>query len=224
MARSARSRPDFTDPAGFLGAARHLPDLTPEVAYLIKPDLFYGSWRKAEPGDLRNKVVKLYQPRPTRRNMVLGTAALGQEQELVRYYQSVMQAAAAHRKGLRELRHYFWLRPVLLSRGEAVLTFPWHDTYPQAAEVLQSLTSPEPEGLLYHDLDQGWQLAIYATADKLYFQQGDDDGRVADRYVTDRARLQTLAAAALARTRQQLETIVRGVGQDFWQFCPAAQW
>lgn len=208
----------FTDPATFLRGARRLPDLTPDVAFLIKPDFFYGSWKKAEPNDLRNKVEKLYVPRPTQRSRVLGSAIVGKEQELVRYYQSVIEAAAKHRKALRELSHYFWMRPVLLSRGEAVLDFPWYDTYPETVSLLRGLTQPLPAGLLYDDMDQGWRFVAYATAEYLYFMQGDDDGRVHTSCYTERPRFQALATAALERTRQQLETIVRGVGQDLWRF------
>jgi hypothetical protein len=219
MARPRPVRVDFTNPAGFRPGAEHLPQLTPDVAFLIKADFFYGSWNKPEPGDLRHKVVKLYQPRGVKRNWVLGSGAVGQEQELVRYYTSVIKAATQHRKGLRELTHYFWLRPVLLSRQEPVLTFPWYDTYPETTRLLESLAAAEPaEGLLYHDLDQGWQSAAYATAEHVYFRQGNDDGHVQTSCYTGRGRLQTLAAEALARTRTQLEIIVRGVGQDHWHF------
>jgi hypothetical protein len=211
----SESLPDFTR------NSKYLPDLAPDVAFLIKPDFFYGNFRKPEPGDLRNKVVKLAVPRQTRSgHMVLSAAAVGHEAELARYYTSVVQAAAKHRKQLKDQRHYFWMRPVLLSRGEAVLTFPWYDTFPESASLLQSLLDPLPEGILYDDMDQGWSSAAYATADKVYFLQGDERGKVHTAVHTDRPRLQHAAGLALARTRQVLEALVKQVGEDYWRFRP----
>jgi hypothetical protein len=208
--------------ANFTRSSKYLPDLAPDVAFLIKPDFFYGNFSKPEPGDLRNKVVKLYQPRQTRSgHFVLSAAALGHENELARYYLSVVQAAAQHRKQLKDQRHYFWMRPVLLSRDEVQLSFPWYDTFPESASLLQSLLDPMLEGILYDDMDQGWSSAAYATADKVYFLQGDEGGRrIYTAVHTDRARLQQAATTALANTRQVMEALVKQVGQDFWRFRP----
>ncbi|MBO2009456.1 hypothetical protein [Hymenobacter negativus] len=205
--------------ADFTQKSKYLPDLAPDVAFLIKPDFFYGSFNKPEPNDMRDKVVKLYQPRQTRSgHLVLSAAALGHEAELVRYYISIVKAATQHRKQLKDQTHYFWMRPVLLSRGEVLLSFPWYDTFPESASLLKSLLDPIPEGLLYNDMEQGWTGAAYATADRVYFLEGDEGGRVHTACHTDRARLQQAATAALARTRQIMEVLVKQVGQDYWRF------
>lgn len=207
------------NPADFTRKSKYLPDLAPDVAFLIKPDFFYGNFNKPEPNDLRDKVVKLYQPRQTRAgHLVLSAAAQGHESELARYYTSVVQAATKHRKQLKDQEHYFWMRPVVLSRGKVELSFPWYDTYPESAVLLQDLCDPKPEGILYTDMEQGWTSAAYATADKAYFLQGDEHGNVHTACHTDRARLQQAAALALARTRQIMEALVKQVGQDYWRF------
>ncbi|WP_331059030.1 hypothetical protein [Hymenobacter sp.] len=209
----------FDNLAEFTRNSKYLPDLAPDVAFLIRPDFFYGNFNKPEPNDMRNKVEKLYQPRQTRTgHLVLSAAAQGHESELARYYTSVVQAAAKHRKQLREQAHYFWMRPLLLSRGEVQLSFPWYDTFPESASLLKSLADPMPEGLLYDDMDQGWTAGAYATADKVYFLEGDEDGKPHTACHTDRARLQQAATLALARTRQLLEALVKQVGQDYWRF------
>lgn len=205
--------------ADFTRASKYLPDLAPDVAFLIKSDFFYGNFNKPEPNDLRNKVVKLAVPRQTRSgHMVLSAAAQGHEAELARYYTSVVKAATLHRKQLKDQTHYFWMRPVLLSRGEVQLSFPWYDTFPESAGLLKSLLDPMPEGLLYNDMEQGWTSAAYATPDKVYFLEGDEAGRPHTACHTDRARLQQAATTALARTRQLMEILVKQVGQDYWRF------
>ena len=205
--------------ADFTRATQYLPDLAPDVAFLIEPDFFYGSLHKPEPNDLRDKVIKLYQPRQMRSgHLVLSAAAQGHETELARYYSSVVQAATQHRKQLKDLTHDFWMRPVLLSRGEVVLSFPWYDTYPESAALLNSLLAPQPAGLLYSDMEQGWTSAAYATDDRIYFLEGDEDGKPHTACHTDRARLQQAAATTLARTRQIMEALVKQVGQDYWRF------
>jgi hypothetical protein len=211
----------FENLADLTRNSKYLPDLAPDVAFLIKPDFFYGNFNKPEPNDMRDKVVKLYQPRQTRSgHLVLSAAALGHENELARYYTSVVQAAAKHRKQLRELDFYFWMRPVLLSRGEVQLTFPWYDSYPESAGLLKSLLDPVPEGLINTDMDQGWRFGAYATADKVYFLQGGETGKPHIALHTDRARLQQAATLALARTQQVMEALVKQVGQDYWRFRP----
>ena len=201
--------------ADFARASKYLPDLAPDVAFLIKPDFFYGNINKPEPNDLRDKVVKLAVPRQTRKgHLVLSAAAVGHEAELARYYTSVVKAATLHRKQLKDKTHYFWMRPVLLSRGEVILTFPWYDTFPESAGLLKSLVDPLPEGLIFEDMEQGWRFGAYATAEKVYFLQGTETGNHTAVH-TDRARLQQAAAGALARTRQILEILVKQVGQDY---------
>ena len=205
----------------FTHHSKYLPDLAPDVAFLITPNFFYGNSNKPEPNDLRDKVVKLAVPRQTRSgHLVLSAAALGHENELARYYTSIVQAATKHRKQLKDQTHYFWMRPVLLSRGEVQLTFPWYDTFPESAALLQDLADPKPEGLLYTDMEQGWTSAAYATADKIYFLQGDEGGRPHTACHTDRARLQQAAGLALTRTRQIMEILVKQLGQDYWRFRP----
>ena len=91
--------------ADFARASKYLPDLAPDVAFLIKPDFFYGNINKPEPNDLRDKVVKLVVPRQTRKgHLVLSAAAVGHEAELARYYTSVVKAARCTASSLRTRR------------------------------------------------------------------------------------------------------------------------
>lgn len=202
-----------------LAKAKHLPHLLPEVAYHLQPSLSYASARKARPNDLRDQAVPLYNPPFTSRGRILSADAAGHEKELLRYYAAVLQAGQQHRKDPNALRHYFWLRPVLLNEGKAVVSFPWYDTYPEAASLLLALQEPDKQGLLFDDMDQGWQVEIYATNDKIYLAEGSgEDDDVPTVYVTSRPRLAKLAAEALVRLRHQLAFLVQQTGQNPWRY------
>ena len=202
-----------------LAKAKYLPDLAPDVAYIVQAGLFYGSLRKAEPNDMRDKTVALYNPSFTQKQHVLGLAVEKHEKELLRYYTDVLRAMQQHRKELNALSSYFWMRPVVRSRGKTLMSFPWHDTYPETAGFLRAVQDPSEEATLYSDLDQGWQVELYAAGNKLYLAQGsDDDDEPGTVYYTDRDRFAKLAAEALARTQYQLALFVRETGQNPWKY------
>ncbi len=192
----------------FSGAAEYLPDLTPDVVFVILPEF---------EGPPRHEPIKLYRPRFVHGNKVLCSAAQSQEIELTRYYNSVMQAAAQHHKQLGTLGYYFWMRPVLLSQGQEVVSFPWYDTYPETANLFQSLLNQKTETRLYDDTEQGWTGAAYATATKICFLEGDEDGNVLIACCTDRVQFQALVSKALVRLQQQMETLVAQLGHNPWR-------
>jgi hypothetical protein len=207
------------DLSAHLTRARHLPNLTPDVAYSMNSSLFYGSSRKPQPGDLRDKAVALRAPGFTKRQVVLASDAAGHEKELLRYYTDVLQAARQHRKDLKAISHYFWLRPVLRHQEKTVISFPWYDTHPEAAGLLRALQAPGNNLTLFEDLDQGWQVAIYATVDDIYLAEGSDGDNVPHAvYRTSRPRLAVLAAETLARLQKQLAYLVQETGQNPWRY------
>lgn len=209
------------DLSAHLAKARHLPHLALDVAYSMQSSLFYGSSRKPQPGDLRDQAVSLSVPGFTKRQVVLASDAAGHEKELLRYYTDVLQAAQRHRQDLRAIGHYFWLRPVLRHQEKTLVSFPWYDTYPEAASLLRALQAPSNDLTLFEDLEQGWQLAIYATADDLYLAQGTDgDDMPHTVYRTSRPRMRVLAAETLALLQKQLAFLVQATGQNPWRYTP----
>ncbi|MGI4874039.1 MAG: hypothetical protein ACRYFX_23010 [Janthinobacterium lividum] len=205
--------------AQHLAKAKYLPDLAPDVAYSVQPRLFYGSFNKARPNDMREQSVDLYLPPFVQKWQVLSLDVERREKELLRYYTSVLQAARQHRQDLRHLNAYFGLQPVLRSKSRTLVSFPWPDTYPRAAGFLRAMQSDKTTDTLYDEADQGWQFEAYAVANKLYLADGsDDDDRPAVVYYTDRDHFAQLAASALTRIQQQLALFVRETGQNPWQY------
>jgi hypothetical protein len=209
------------DLSAHLHRARPLPLLTTDVAYVMHASLFYGSLRKPQPGDLRYQAAPLRAPSYTKRQVALASAAAGQEKELLRYYADVFKAAQQHRQDLKAISHYFWLRPVLRDKDKTVVSFPWYDTYPEAAGLLRALQVDGDNQTLFDDLDQGWQVAIYATADEIYLAEGsDDDNEPGKIYRISRPRLRVLAAETLVLLQKQLAYLVAQTGQNPWRYTP----
>jgi hypothetical protein len=204
-----------------LSKAKYLPNLALDMSYIVQPSFYYGPDRIEQLSDLRDKSVDITNPAFVRKERALGLAVEGYEQQLVDYYQEVLRKMQQYGKELPTCSQYFWIRPVLLSKDKPLLTFPWCDTYPEAATVLRALQDPLPVGTLLDDMDQGWEVTIYAQGDRIYLAEGD--GEQEEPYVfccTDRARLAKLAAATLARTQQQLSVFMRDTGQNPWQYTP----
>jgi hypothetical protein len=202
-----------------LSEAEYLPDLAPDVAYIMQPSFYYGPDRISQLSEFNEKSVALPKPTFVREERVLGLVVEGHEQQLVDYYQEVLRMIQQYGKQLSACSSYFWLRPVLLSMDKPVFTFPWCDTYPEVVSVLRALQDPRSEGILLDDMDQGWQAIIHAQGDLIYLAEGDgEQGNPYAFCCTDRARLAELAATALARTQRQLSVFVRATGQNPWQY------
>ena len=141
-------------------------------------------------------------------------------QALADHYHEVFRLAQQYRKRADSIGYYFWMRPELCSlRGS--IGFAWHDTYPQTAHVLQALQASGDNRNLFVGLEQGWQLNIYATAHEVYFGVGKDTDDVPGIvYRTNRARLVSQAAAALAQTRELLAYLVQETGHNPWGYRP----
>jgi hypothetical protein len=104
---------------------------------------------------------------------------------------------------------------VLRDKDKTVVSFPWYDTYPEAAGLLRALQADGNDQTLFDDLDQGWQAAIYATANEIYLAEGsDDDSEPSPVYRTSRPRLRVLAAETLALLQKQLAYLVAQTGQN----------
>lgn len=207
------------DLAQHLAKAKYLPDLAPDVAYSVQPTLFYGSFNKARPNDMREQSVALYTPPFVHKWQALTLDVERREKEMLRYYTEVLQTARQHRKELSHLTHYFGLQPVLRSKGRTLVSFPWPDTYLAAAGFLRAVQAGEVASTLYGDMDQGWQFEVYAEGNKLYVADGsDEDDRPAVVYCTDRNHFAKLAAEVLARLQQQVALFVRETGQNPWRF------
>ncbi len=126
-----------------------------------------------------------------------------------------MRLAAKYRRaGLSS--SYFWLRPVIYSRGVFDITFAWHDTWEEAETVLDSL-SANHEGGLYDFIEQGWQFEAFAEHGTLFIREADPDNDVEHCCIaTDRHRLSEQIPAVRERMMRVLQELRTTFGHDYW--------
>ena len=136
---------------------------------------------------------------------VAASTLVGREQELVGHYRSVVAAFARHGRAAQLQRRspYFWLKPAIIANGTVLTECPWYDTVPEAEELLRALVSgPDaPDGELWDDLDQGWQMRIVKSAGSVYLAEWDweQQRQPASGQAFDPMRLSREACAALRR-------------------------
>src|SRR5262249_17977720 len=150
----------------------------------------------------------LYQPKVERYGDYVLSAELRESAaELVRYCQDVLRLVAHHRKRIGQHSQYFWMRPLIFSRGEFAITFPWYDTWGEAIPMLDALAAPG-DGLLFHDLEQGWEFHLFAEGDHLFLRQGDfDSGEEHFVIAADRTKLSNQVPAVRVRVGQLIQEL-----------------
>ena len=155
-------------------------------------------------------------------NGVAASTLAGRERELVRYCRNVVAAFARHGRAaqLRPGSPYFWLRPAIIARGSILTDCLWYDTVPEAEALLRVLAGrPDaPDGELWDDLDQGWQIRIVKDGNLICVAEWDweEQRQPADGLAFDAARLSREASAALESLHAVHHLLVEALGRDWW--------
>lgn len=204
-------RPEWTSRRKPVGA------VSVDVGFLIAESFYYGPENGFSQKQWQQQREPLYQPSVARYGQYLLSADLEESAtELVRYYQDVMRLVVRHRKEIDQQSQYFWMRPLIFARGDFAITFPWYDTWEEAVPVLDALVGPG-DGLLFHDLEQGWELHVFAERDCLFFRQGDfDSGEEHLAIAADRAQLSGQVPVVRERVPRLLQHLSAALGRDYW--------
>lgn len=190
-----------------------------DVGFLIAETYYYGPENDFTDEQWQQLREPLYQPKVERYGDYLLSAALVESAaELVQYYLDVVRLASHHRKNLRQQSQYFWMRPLIFARGEFAITFPWYDTWEETIPVLDALASAR-DGLVYHDMDQGWEFQAFAEADSLFLRQSDlDSGE--EHFVIETS--QSVLASRVPVIRQRVDRLVKelsvALGHNYWTY------
>ena len=154
-----------------------------------------------------------------------GVAALdviGREQGLVEHYRGVVAAFARHGRAaqLRRGAPYFWLRPAIIANDTVLTECSWYDSVPDAEALLRALAGGlgAPEGELWDDLDQGWQIRVVKGRDLVCVAEWDweERRRPASGLAFDPVQLSREASAALGRLHAVHRVLVEALGHDWW--------
>jgi hypothetical protein len=195
-----------------------IEDVVLDVAFLLQESLYYGPENRFSEEQWNTFRDPLYRPRLATygRGRILLGEALTERTELLRYYESVLQTAANRGKVLRPACPEFWLRVVLLSGDEELVSCAWHDTVDEALSLLDAIVSPG-DGELYHDIDQGWELQILADETGVQVKQADpDSGMVQAYFQCNRHALTTQAKAANQKLREMVSWLTSELGGNYW--------
>jgi hypothetical protein len=135
---------------------------------------------------------------------------------LIRYYQDVLRLIERHGQQADENEQYFWLKPVIYTRGVFDITFSWHDTWVEAETALDNLSATS-EGSLYEDFEQGWHFESFAEGARLFLRDSDPDfNKEHVCIVTDRRAFSEQIPTVRERMTRVLQELRTTFGRDYW--------
>lgn len=198
--------------------AKSVAVLDSELCFLLKDDFYFGPDRYV--GKDRSKFMHtLSLPNITRaQSFMISTAELaGHEHELAEYYEQVVASAIRHKLPFNSIRHYFWVRFSLWNTGEDVhISFPWYDSYSEIEHFMDALISVD-SGLVHHDIDQGWEMEIYAHEGNIYIKQSDPETETTHICIcVRRLELVLRLQQIMVRSRKSIQALAASLGQDVW--------
>lgn len=201
----------------WISRAKMAATVTMEVGFLISKTFYYGPENDFTQEQWQKLREPLHQPAHEQYGDFLLSAELEMSvEELVQYYRDVIRLVAKYRKVMGQQSHYFWMRPLIFSRGEFAISFPWYDTWQEALPVLNALESTS-DGLLFDDMDQGWQLEMFAEGGHLYLRQSDfDSGEEQFVIAANRAQIASQVPTLRNRVTHQLQELTAAFGKDYW--------
>ncbi len=201
----------------WISRAKPVEAPTVDIGFLISDTFYYGPENDFSQEQWQRLREPLYKPNAERYGKYLLSAALEDSAaELVRYYQDVVRLIGHHGRTMEQELHYFWMRPLIFVREQVAITFPWYDTWEEAVPFLDALTRPD-DGLLFEDLEQGWEVNAFAECGQLFLRQGDFD--IGEEYIvvaTDRAQLSGQVPAVRQRIVRLLQEMSAALGHDYW--------
>jgi hypothetical protein len=199
--------------------ATRIPSLEAEICFLIQDDFYYGPDRLADFAD-RQKFLEHLGPPDIQRflpSMVRTSEAFGNELKLAAYYEQIVCLTCKHRLTFNAVRQYFWLRFWLWNTEQQIhVSFPWYDSFSEIDRFLDNLAKVE-DGLVDHDLDQGWEMETYAHEGMLYIRQRDPDAHETHLAIcVPRQELAAQVAELRGRTSKIIANLASTLGTDVW--------
>jgi hypothetical protein len=205
--------------ANWWESSRHISALQVEICFPLAETFYTG-----DPNNLTQFHDPKFQqpldmPDFPRHVHVLARSAevSSHEDALADYYLQIARLAKQHGQDFNTIRHYFWLRLWLWNSDEDVhIGFPWYDSVDEFSHFFAGLRQ-DTTGVLYSDMDQGWELNVWQDDNILHFQQRDPDDDV--EYINVRvARDQLIPQLDVveARTQKMIRHLSEKLGADVW--------
>lgn len=188
-----------------------------EVGFLASESFYFGPENDFSPEQWQSLREPLYQPAVARHQGWVLTSALAKSpDELLKHYADVIRLRDKHGKRWTRQPPYFWMRPLVFLPTAFEISFSWYDTWEEATFLLDALES-SGEGEIFSDVEQGWEVMIVASGDRLFVRQGDSDsGEEQECISCDRADLVRQVPPLRSRCEQILAKLRQEFGQDYW--------
>lgn len=137
--------------------------------------------------------------------------------KLLAYYEEVLRLAKNYGKKKTEISHYFWLKLSLWRPDLGIfMNFPWYDSLDEMTPILEKIASVE-DGVLLHDVDQGWEVEIIARDGFIYCREGDpDEDGYNILHKIPRGPLAAECENVLDRARALVNWLSDSIGEDYW--------
>jgi hypothetical protein len=199
--------------------ATRVSSLEAEICFLVQDDFYYGPDRLANLEDRQKFLEHLVPPDIPRLvpSIVRTSEALGNELKLAAYYEQIVCLARKHKLTFNSVRQYFWLRFWLWNPEQQLhISFPWYDSFSEIDRFLNNLAKAE-DGLVDHDVEQGWEMEAYAHEGMLYIRQRDPDADETHLAIcVPRQELVAQLGKLSGRTSKIIAHLASTVGADVW--------
>ena len=211
------------DVPDWVARAKPVTGLTVEVGFLTEETFYYGPENDISPEQWAALRKPLYQPDVPRHDGYVLTGALVEApEELVKHYADVVRLLGEHGKWSARQPHYFWLRPILFAPEPFAITFPWYDAWDEAEPVLDALEAGG-EGVVFDDVEQGWEVVMFIAGGRLFIRQGNFDTGAEEACVCCEWEPVARQIPALrARCHHLLGRLRSAFGRDYWSSRPGS--
>lgn len=147
-------------------------------------------------------------------NCLASKDVLANDHELVEHYKAVLQLAHEFGHSYNEFEHHFWLT-LVIEWHRGAINF-WYTTLDRMTLLFDWLLEA-PDGDLWSDVAQGWELIVVRIGDRFHFRQGgfDQGGEYANMAFR---REELLASIAVLRDRMVhiVAELTTELGEDYW--------
>ena len=202
----------------WVARAKRVEAATVDVGFLVSDSFYFGPDYDISSELWRTLREPLYRPAVELcRSCALTRALVDSPGEMITYYRDVLRLCDKHGKQWSHQPSYFWLRPLLYSPGQFDISFPWYDTWDETRPVLDVLERGG-EGEIFSDLEQGWEVTMFAADGRLFIRQGDfDSGEELKCVSCDHAALAGQVGPVRSRCERLLNEMRAALGFDYWR-------
>jgi hypothetical protein len=195
--------PMLTDNLDWIKHAQDADSFHVDIGWIIHPEFYYGPDHPKTPEEweqFKTCTLKLSLPPIAKGSYILSSDAISSPGQLLDHYFRILSLCREYGKSVES--QSFWMRPVIWSGDGRGISFSWMDTYAETLYWVDAICRND-DGELFHDIDQGWQVAFLGRGEFIFgagsSDDDDEDPANIDAFRFTRAPLQAKVRAASDR-------------------------